>query len=507
MSSTDQHCEPRDSHPAGTHPRWLWPVAAGAAVLAGAVMLAPVVLPALGIGTQDMALEATTSMHVPTGENGPGLAGGINKLLESLPLIGPRLAEGGLFTAAASAITGIGGVMLGNTVESYEKQGKRFSFGKMLKLAAVTSSVLIALPSLLTGIAIGVVFLCNALGDNRVAAEAVKFLSETLGSSHRVDSSIATVGALAGMSHIATCGAAVLPAALGVGSLLRRKPAEPLVDAPHEASPEPAANPHYTDGSIAVEMKASRKLVADKPAQVTITLRHRATGKPVTSDELAVEYTKKLHLYVADESLRDYHHIHPEPTKNPGEFSFSFTPSTSNNYNAWADFTLLRDDRTHRLRSVLPGALDRPVRAHVPRNNADTEKGMNFQWSSSEPLRKGAPSIVEVNITDMLGNPVTDLQPVLGAYAHLVGLSADGKSIIHTHPLGTEPTTPENRGGPKIRFHVEPDFSGPAQFYLQVRRGGKDVMAEFGQQVFPAQTTARELATRHTPGASASPAM
>ncbi|NBO19183.1 MAG: hypothetical protein EBV03_08180 [Proteobacteria bacterium] len=502
MMDHSQHAKQTDEG-AG---RWVWPLAIGALAITGAVVLAPHVLPALGVGTVDNAQEVYSVMHAPGNSPGSGLAGAINGVLGQVPFIGKALAEGGMFTALTSGVIGIGGVMLGKHLEKHEKPDRKFSMGKLIKYASIITSALIALPSILTGISVGIVFLCRALGDAKLASSAVGMLYDTIGSSHKAAATAGMVGAFAGLTHAATCGAAILPAALGLSKSRKPKEKETLVDGPYEASPDPAINPNYTDGSLALDIKLPRKLAADKPTTATLTLRHKGSGKPVTKEELAVEYTKKLHLYVADESLRDYHHIHPEPTGNPGEFTFSFTPTTSNNYNAWADVTMLREGRNHRLKATLPGALQRPVRAHISRNNTDAEKGMNFQWSSNEPLRKGMPAIVEVNITDALGNPVNDLQPLLGAYAHLVGLSADGKSIIHTHPLGTEPTTPDDRGGPKIRFHVEPDFSGPAQFYLQVRRGGKDAVAEFGQQIYPAQKSARELAGRHE-GHTASPAV
>ncbi|MGE0754702.1 MAG: hypothetical protein AB7L92_06035 [Alphaproteobacteria bacterium] len=62
-----------------------------------------------------------------------------------------------------------------------------------------------------------------------------------------------------------------------------------------------------------------------------------------------------------------------------------------------------------------------------------------------------------LTLHDASGMPVRDLEPVMGAYAHMVGFSADGNRIIHCHPVGDEP-----------------QYAGKTQFYVQIRRQGND---------------------------------
>lgn len=176
----------------------------------------------------------------------------------------------------------------------------------------------------------------------------------------------------------------------------------------------------------------------------------------------------------------------------------TFTPNTSNNYMAWADFTLLKDGQNHRLRTELPAATDRDIPPSIRANTGATKHGLHFEWVS-EPLQKTAATTVEVHVTDASGKPVTDLQPVMGAFAHLVGFSADGQSLIHTHPVGGETTDPSSRGGPDLMFHVEPDCSGATQFYLQVRRNDEDIYVPFGQHIKqPALATEQLSAVQHS---------
>ncbi len=474
-------------------PSWKMPLAIGVAAVAGAVILAPYELPIIGVGSADLALESITAMH---GSGlGTGLAGGINSMLSAVPAFGPALAEGGMFAALASGVVGIGGVMLGNHMQKSEDGTKKFSYGKLVKTAALITSALIALPSILSAISVGLVYLTAALGNHVLAGSAVGMLSGTIGSMGGALSgpSLAT-GASAALPHLLTCGTALVPALVTAG-MAGKDPQFETFEARMQPSPEPSQNPHYTDGSIVARIQTNTPIVAGQPCDARLTLTHK-DGRPVAASELSVNYTEKMHLFVVDQSLKDYHHIHPTPTGTPGEFTFSFTPHTPNTYNAWTDVTLLRDDKNHRLKSSMPSALERNVRAYVANGSTEARAGgLVFSWKSSR-LRKDTPSVVEVTVTDPMGKPVTDLKPVMGAFAHLVGFSADGKSIIHTHPMGAPPQGPDAKGGPTLRFHVEPDFNGPAQFYLQVNHGGKDTYAGFGQQVSPALLTSRNVAAR-----------
>src|SRR6185436_10030394 len=63
----------------------------------------------------------------------------------------------------------------------------------------------------------------------------------------------------------------------------------------------------------------------------------KANGEPVLLADLIETHTKKIHLLIIDASLTDYHHEHPRPTRNPGEYAFSFTPHKPGSYRVWAD--------------------------------------------------------------------------------------------------------------------------------------------------------------------------
>lgn len=71
------------------------------------------------------------------------------------------------------------------------------------------------------------------------------------------------------------------------------------------------------------------------------------------------------------------------------------------------------------------------------------------------------------------GKPVTDLQPYLAAYGHLVALRSGDLGYLHVHPNG-EPGDGRTRPGPEISFTTTAPSAAcvPALPGLQARRQG-----------------------------------
>ena len=81
------------------------------------------------------------------------------------------------------------------------------------------------------------------------------------------------------------------------------------------------------------------------------------------------------------------------------------------------------------------------------------------------------------------GKPFNQLEPVMGAFAHVVGFGEDYSSVLHIHPMGKEPTSDSERGGEKLEFHIEPEKSGFVKLFAQVRINEKDIFVPLGMMV------------------------
>jgi hypothetical protein len=192
--------------------------AIGGIVATGALILAPHVLPWVGIGNAETATTATSLLHQST-----GIAGTINEGLAALPLIGSKLAEGGFFNAVVTGIIGVGGVVLGDSIGQKENGETAITWGKFIKYAALATSALIAMPTVLTALGSGMIYLSIladpivTFGDTVFSSQIATLVNNTIGTMAGLNHTMMGLsGIAAAIPHFITCGASLLPAALSV---------------------------------------------------------------------------------------------------------------------------------------------------------------------------------------------------------------------------------------------------------------------------------------------------
>ncbi|MBA4750266.1 MAG: hypothetical protein H2057_06585 [Alphaproteobacteria bacterium] len=218
-------------------------------------------------------------------------------------------------------------------------------------------------------------------------------------------------------------------------------------------------------------------------SQVRLTLTDLKDAKPVLLDDLKEVHTEKIHLLIIDPSLSDYTHIHPVPTKTPGVYTFEWSPKLKGaSYKLWADVHPLSTDRQEYTSTMLEeGQASQKIEADDTREAVVDGYRFNLQFEG--PLEKGQAVGGVVKITDDKGRPVTILEPLMGAYGHLVGFGDDFETLIHIHPMGPEPTEDSARGGPDLSFHLEPGEVDFIKFFVQVKIDGKELYAPFGLKI------------------------
>ena len=243
------------------------------------------------------------------------------------------------------------------------------------------------------------------------------------------------------------------------------------------------AHDHGAKATIKTEVLPNDNHAAGKTATTVIRLTG-PKGKPVTLADLKEAHTEKLHLLIVDENLTDYHHEHPVPAEKPGEYRFEFKPKAGGTYHVWADLLPEATGKQEYSKTTLKvqGA---PAKPQNTTNTTAELEGYRFDWTTEEkkPLRVGESALVKVRVTGPDGQPFKQLEPVMGAYAHMVAFPTNLESVTHVHPTGPEPTTKTERGGPELSFHVVPEQAGFQKFYLQTQIGGKDKFVAFGVDV------------------------
>lgn len=200
-------------------------------------------------------------------------------------------------------------------------------------------------------------------------------------------------------------------------------------------------------------------------------------AKPVDVSQFEVVHTRPVHLLIIEPGLNDYHHEHPVQ-KTTGQYAFSFTPQTACSYRAWVDVQLKASHQQY-IPVDLKGSeqCNEPIDKTV--NLEASSQGYDFKLELEGDLKAGEAVFANMSISKD-GQPVDFLEPVMGAFAHMVGFYEDYETIAHIHPTGKEPTEDTERGGPTLRFHIEPEKAGYLKLFAQVQIDGKQVFAPLG---------------------------
>ena len=249
------------------------------------------------------------------------------------------------------------------------------------------------------------------------------------------------------------------------------------------------ANPQFIPvvavrSPIVMTLEPEHAPAKDEPVEMTLTLR-TASGKPIGPADLLVAHTRKLHLLVIDPTLTDYQHIHPEPGRREGEWKFSLTPGRAGLYRVFADFTPVATQRG--LYASADFAVQGPVATVFANASAiHQERGYNFELVLPPVLRAGQPTVLRFRIESQgaVKEPVP-LEPVMGAFAHLVTFDETRSGFAHLHPVENDLTKPPDAVHPELSFKLTIPVSGRYVIWAQVNLGGAESFAPFWVDVRP----------------------
>lgn len=221
-----------------------------------------------------------------------------------------------------------------------------------------------------------------------------------------------------------------------------------------------------------------------QPTEFTVTLR-TASGKPIGPADLMIAHTRKLHLLVIDPTLSDYQHVHPEPGRRDGTWKFTLTPELAGQYRVFADFTPAATQRGLYASADfdVPGTV-----AKVTREASTTHHELGFKFSLEVPplWRAGQP----VDLKFRIESPGTvkenvPLQPVMGAFAHLVAFDEARSGFAHLHPMETDLAKPPDAQRPVLNFKITIPQPGRYCIWAQVNLAGKEAFVPFWVDVLP----------------------
>lgn len=214
-----------------------------------------------------------------------------------------------------------------------------------------------------------------------------------------------------------------------------------------------------------------------------VTLR-TANGKAVAPEDLLVTHTERLHLLIVDPTLTDYQHVHPRPARRPGEWAFSFTPRLAGTYRIFGDFTPAATGRGLYASVDLAVGGARPDRPAVPGAGGRVERdGLVFTLQAApQPVRAGQPMDLRFAIERPQGGAVA-LEPVMGAFAHLVAFDQARSGFAHLHPVELDLLKPPDATRPVLNFKLTIPQAGRYVVWAQVNVAGRETFVPFALAV------------------------
>lgn len=238
---------------------------------------------------------------------------------------------------------------------------------------------------------------------------------------------------------------------------------------------------------VVMKVSAAHPPLAGETVNAVVAL-HTASGKPIVPDDLLVTHTRRLHLLIIDPTLTDYQHVHPEPGARPGEWSFAFTPRASGAYRVFADFTPAATSRGLYASADLavggpPATTTSTMRTGGNGTLTVERQGVRFALAPGAlPLRAGQPLDLKFTMTRADGAAVA-LEPVMGAYAHLVAFDQARSGFAHLHPTEIDLLKKPDALRPELNFKLTIPSAGHYVIWAQVNLGGTEVFVPFGFEV------------------------
>lgn len=246
----------------------------------------------------------------------------------------------------------------------------------------------------------------------------------------------------------------------------------------HEEAPEggghettPAGGLQISEGGYTLALETPR-VAAGAPTVLRFSVTDDS-GRKVTAYQR--EHGKELHFIVASRDLTVYRHLHPTRAAD-GTWSVRAELPAAGGYRAFADFTPAEKGAAGVTLGADLAVSGTSVPAALPEAGNTTEVD-GYEVALDGALTPGKANELKLTVSKD-GEPVTNLQPYLGAYGHLVALRAGDLAYLHVHPNG-EPGDGATKPGPEVSFTATAPSSGAYRLFLDFQHRGEVRTAAF----------------------------
>ena len=237
-------------------------------------------------------------------------------------------------------------------------------------------------------------------------------------------------------------------------------------------------------------------VASGKPFTMTFRVRHPRTGDTVKSYE--VVHDKRFHLFLVGHDLGVFEHLHPD-LQADGSWEMRVTLPKPGYYRVLSDFLPTGGSPQFLGRTLVTSDFDQDLESQAANLEPDTvlTKTVDSIVASVElepsPMVSGQYGHLQFTLTDVkTGEPVTDLQPYLGAFGHTLILSEDMLDYVHSHPTeGPEHDIARGLGGPRVTFEGYMPRPGRYRSWTQFLRNDRLTTVSFTFRVLSLEDAVR----------------
>jgi hypothetical protein len=187
-------------------------------------------------------------------------------------------------------------------------------------------------------------------------------------------------------------------------------------------------------------------------------------GGPVTQYD--VEHDKELHLIAVRRDFSGFQHVHPEMAGD-GTWTTDLD-LTAGEWRLFADFKATGAEALTLGNDLAVRGRYKPTK--TPSTDSLTSTVDGYTVTLDGDLVAGEEAELTLTVTRG-GEPVTDLEPYLGAYGHLVVLRAGDLAYLHVHPQGA-PGDGVTESGPEVMFYAEVPSTDRYHLYIDFKHDG-----------------------------------
>lgn len=236
----------------------------------------------------------------------------------------------------------------------------------------------------------------------------------------------------------------------------------------------PASNPAKVEVALNTEPQA---VEAGAPAKLTFTFREN--GKNTLLD---ISHEMKVHLMILDEALSWFRHIHPEEQPD-GSYTISETFPSAGKYILFSDFKPQGTAGIVDKKEIAVKGISGNTQADFSNKFVSVVDGYTVTLENGNDLKTGRLQSLEFSVVkDGQKRSESDIEPYLGATAHIAMISKEDKDFLHIHPVSDK----------SFPIYAETQVKKPGiyRLWVEFQTNGKVHTADFTVPVVAGEKTA-----------------